>query len=108
MLSAIGLEQANAALVRVFGLAHQMLKTRATYDDALNHAQRLRGIAPEAKVIDVTPWVPWFVQALTRACVASQAVVMDATEKAQFRLGAACAQALSERTMALQKNRMPL
>jgi hypothetical protein len=68
------LEQANAALVRVFGLAHQMLKTRAAYYDALNHAQRLRGIAPEANVIDVTPWVQWFVQALPRACVASQAV----------------------------------
>ncbi len=81
--------QASPALVRVYGLAHQMLKTRATYYDALNHAQRLRGIAPEAKAIDATPWVQWFVQAFTRACVASQAVVMDATEKAQFRLRAA-------------------
>ncbi|WP_223906110.1 DUF4172 domain-containing protein [Rhodoferax lithotrophicus] len=30
LLGAIGLEQANVALVCVFGLAHQMLKTRAT------------------------------------------------------------------------------
>ena len=81
--------QANPALVRVYGLAHQMLKTRAAYYDALNHAQRLRGIAPEATTIDATPWVQWFVQAFTRACIASQAVVMDATEKAQFRLRAA-------------------
>ena len=81
--------QANPALVRVYGLAHQMLKTRAAYYDALNHAQRLRGIAAEATAIDATPWVQWFVQAFTRACVASQAVVMDATQKAQFRLRAA-------------------
>ena len=31
----------------------------------------------------------WFVQAFTRACIASQAVVRDATDKAQFRLRAA-------------------
>jgi Fic family protein len=82
--------QASPVLVRVYGLAHQMLKTRATYCDALSHAQRLRDIAPEAISIDATPWVQWFVQAFTRACIASQAVVMAATEKAQFRLGAAC------------------
>ena len=81
--------QANPALVRVYGLAHQMLKTRATYYDALNHAQRLRGIALKATSMDVTPWVQWFVQAFTQACIASQTVVLDATEKAQFRLRAA-------------------
>jgi Fic family protein len=81
--------QASPMLVRVFGLAHQMLKTRAAYYDALNHAQRLRGIAPEAAAIDATPWVQWFVQAFTRACVASQAVVRDATDKTHFRLRAA-------------------
>jgi len=81
--------QANPALVRVYGMARQMLKTRAAYYDALNHAQRLRGIAPDAPAIDATPWVQWFVQAFTQACVASQAVVRDATEKAQFRLRAA-------------------
>jgi Fic family protein len=81
--------QANPALVRVYGMARQMLKTRAAYYDALNQAQRLRGIAPEASRIDATPWVHWFVQAFTSACVASQAVVMDATEKAQFRMRAA-------------------
>ena len=81
--------QASPALVRVYGMARQMLKTRGAYYDALNHAQRLRGIAPEASEIDATPWVQWFVQAFARACIASQAVVMDATEKAQFRLRAA-------------------
>ena len=81
--------RAAPALVRVYGLAGQMLKIRAAYYDALNAAQRLRGIVPEAAAIDVTPWVQWFVQAFTRACVASQGVVMDATEKAQFRLRAA-------------------
>ncbi|HPW30456.1 MAG TPA: DUF4172 domain-containing protein [Rhodoferax sp.] len=81
--------QANPALVRVYGMARQMLKTRAAYYDALNAAQRLRGIAPEATAIDATPWVQWFVQAFTQACVASQAVVRDATDKAQFRLRAA-------------------
>ena len=80
---------ASPALVRVYGLAHQMLKTRATYYDALNHAQHLRGIAPKSTSIDATPWVQWFVQAFTQACIASQAVVMEATEKAQFRLRAA-------------------
>lgn len=80
---------ASPALVRVYGLAHQMLKTRTSYYDALNHTQRLRGIAPEATTIDATPWVQWFVQAFTRACIASQAVVRDATDKAQFRLRAA-------------------
>ncbi len=81
--------QASAALVRVYGVAHQMLTTRATYYDALNHAQRLRGIAPDAVALDVTHWVQWFVQAFTRACVASQAVVLDATDKAHLRLRAA-------------------
>ncbi|MHB8947827.1 MAG: DUF4172 domain-containing protein [Rhodoferax sp.] len=81
--------QASPALVRVFGMARQMLKTRAAYYDALNHAQRLRGIALDPTAINATPWVQWFVQAFTRACIASQAVVMEASEKAQFRLRAA-------------------
>jgi len=81
--------QASPALVRVYGLANQMLKTRAAYYDALNYTQRLRGISPEATTIDATPWVLWFVQAFTQACVASQAVVRDATDKAQVRLRAA-------------------
>lgn len=81
--------EANPTLVRVFGLAHQMHKTRSAYYDALNRAQRLRGVSLDALGIDVTAWVQWFVQAFTRACVASQAVVRDATDKAHFRLRAA-------------------
>jgi Fic family protein len=80
---------ANPTLVRVFGLAHQMHQTRSAYYDALNHAQRLRGVSLDTQGIDVTAWVQWFVQAFTRACVASQAVVRDATDKAHFRLRAA-------------------
>lgn len=80
--------EASPALVRVYGLAHQMLKTRAAYYDALNHVQRLRGVAPESESIDATPWVQWFVQAFAHACIASQTVVRDATDKAQFRLRA--------------------
>jgi hypothetical protein len=81
--------EANPTLVRVFGLARQMHQTRSAYYDALNNAQRLRSVSPDAQSIDATPWVLWFVQAFTRACVASQAVVRDATDKAHFRLRAA-------------------
>lgn len=95
--------QASPALVRVYGLAHQMLKTRAAYYDALNHAQRLRGIAPDASTIDATPWVQWFVQAFTRACITSQAVVRDATDKAQFRLRAAQCQTNERQRKALER-----
>ncbi len=95
--------QANPALVRVYGLAHQMLKTRAAYYDALNHAQRLRGIDPEASSIDVTPWVQWFVQAFTLACTSSQAVVRDATDKAHFRLRAAQCQTNERQRKVLER-----
>ena len=95
--------QASSALVRVYGMAHQMLKTRAAYYDALNHAQRLRGIAPEADSLDVTPWVLWFVQAFAHACLASQAVVRDATDKAQFRLRAAQCQTNERQRKVLER-----
>ncbi|MBK6999580.1 MAG: Fic family protein [Rhodoferax sp.] len=99
--------QADPALVRVYGMARQMLQTRAAYYDALNAAQRLRGMAPEATTLDVTldvtPWVQWFVQTFTRACVASQAVVLDATEKAQFRLRAAQCQINQRQSKVLER-----
>jgi Fic family protein len=95
--------QANPALVRVYGMARQMLKTRAAYYDALNHAQRLRGIAPDVAAIDATPWVQWFVQAFTRACMASQAVVRDATDKAHFRLRAAQCQTNDRQRKVLER-----
>lgn len=78
----------NAALVRVFGMARQMLQTRAAYYDGLNQAQRLHGLKPDDSAIDVTPWVQWFVQAFTQGCIACQAVVRQATEKAVFRMKA--------------------
>ena len=80
---------ASAALVRVFGMARQMLQTRAAYYEGLNQAQRLHGVAPDAAVIDVTPWVQWFVQAFTQGCIGCQAVVRQAAEKAAFRVQAA-------------------
>ena len=94
---------ANPALVRVYGMAHQMLNYRAAYYDALNYAQRLGGIAPEASVIDATPWVLWFVQTFTRACIASQAVVRDAADKAQFRLRAAQCQTNERQRKVLER-----
>jgi Fic family protein len=95
--------QASPSLVRVYGMAHQMLKTRAAYYDALNHAQRLRGIDPTASVIDVSTWVLWFVQAFTRACISSQAVVRDAADKAQFRLRAAQCQTNERQRKVLER-----
>ena len=95
--------QASPALVRVYGLAHQMLKTRAAYYDALNYAQRLRAIAPEAHSIDATPWVRWFVHAFTRACITSQTVVRDATDKAHFRLRAAQCQTNERQRKVLER-----
>ena len=95
--------QANPALVRVYGIARQMIKTRAAYYDALNQAQRLRGIAHDALVIDATPWVLWFVQAFTRACMASQTVVRDAAEKAHFRLRAAQCQTNDRQRKVLER-----
>ncbi len=97
--------QADPALVRVYGMARQMLKTRAAYYDELNAAQRLRGMASEseAATLDATPWVQWFVQAFTRACIASQAVVLDATEKAQFRLRAAQCQTNPRQNKVLER-----
>jgi len=95
--------QASPSLVRVYGLAHQMLKTRAAYYDALNYAQRLRGIAPDACGIDTTLWVLWFVQTFTRACIGSQIVVRDATDKAQFRLRAAQCQTNARQRKVLER-----
>lgn len=94
---------ANPAQVRVYGMAHQMLKSRAAYYDALNYAQRLRGIAPEASAIDATPWVLWFVQTFTRACIASQAVARDAADKAQFQLRVAQCQTNERQRKVLER-----
>jgi Fic family protein len=80
---------APVAQMRVFGMARQMLKTRATYYDALNLAQRRASLLANGSAIDVTSWVQWFVQAFTQGCVASQAVVRQAVDKSAFRIKAA-------------------
>lgn len=80
---------APVARLRVFGMARQMLKTRAAYYDALNQAQRRPVLVADGSAIDVTSWVQWFVQAFTQGCVTSQAVVRQAVDKSAFRLNAA-------------------
>ena len=66
--------------IRLFGIARQMLESRAAYYDALTQAER--------GGLDVTPWVLWFVQAFTGSCVTAQAVVKQVVDKAAFRLRA--------------------
>lgn len=80
---------ATVAQMRVFGMARQMLKTRAAYYDALNLAQRKPLLLADGSAVDVTSWVRWFVQAFTQGCVASQAVVRQAVDKSAFRIKAA-------------------
>lgn len=67
----------------IFGMARRMLAQRAAYYDALNAAQR--------GALDVTAWVLWFVQAFTQGCMASQAIVRQAVDKAAFRARMAAA-----------------
>lgn len=80
---------ADVSQVRVFGMARQMLKTRAAYYDGLNTAQRIRQPKPRGATIDVTPWVRWFVQAFVQGCRTCQTVVRQAVDKSAFRLQAA-------------------
>jgi len=79
---------APVAQMRVFGMARQMLKARATYFNALNLAQRRASLVANGSAIDVTSWVQWFVQAFTQGCVTSQAVVRQAVDKSAFRIRA--------------------
>lgn len=78
---ASGAGQATPFSAPIFGMARRMLVQRAAYYDALNAAQRG---TPDVS-LDITPWVQWFVQAFTHGCVASQAVVRQAVDKAAFR-----------------------
>lgn len=80
---------ADGALVRVFGMAGQMLKARAAYYDGLNTVQRVQSPLPQGQAIDVTPWVLWFAQAFTQGCITCQAVVKQAVDKSAFRVQAA-------------------
>lgn len=81
----MALAQDMGTPVRAFGMARQMMTTRAAYYDALNQAQR----STSGPALDVTPWVRWFVQAFTQGCITSRAVVKQALEKAEFRQRAA-------------------
>ena len=95
----MALAQDMGAAVRVFGMARQMMTTRAAYYDALNLAQR----SMSGAALDVTPWVQWFVQAFTQGCITSQAVVKQALEKAEFRQRAAACGVNARQTKVLDR-----
>jgi Fic family protein len=95
----MALAQDMGAAVRVFGMARQMMTTRAAYYDALNLAQR----STSGAGLDVTPWVQWFVQAFTQGCITSQAVVKQALEKAEFRQRAAACGVNARQTKVLDR-----
>ena len=73
----LALAQAVGPTARLLGMSRQLLAVRVAYYDALNRAQ--------SGALDVTPWVQWFVQALTQACIQSQALVKQALDKASLR-----------------------
>ena len=95
----MALAQDMGAAVRVFGMARQMMTTRAAYYDALNLAQR----SMSGAALDVTPWVQWFAQAFTQGCITSQAVVKQALEKAEFRQRAAACGVNARQTKVLDR-----
>ncbi|APW45251.1 Fic family protein [Rhodoferax antarcticus] len=95
----MALAQDMGAAVRVFGIARQMMTTRAAYDDALNQAQQ----STAGTGLDVTPWVQWFVQACAQGCITSQAVVRQALEKAEFRQRAAASGVNARQTKVLDR-----
>lgn len=95
----MALAQDMGAAVRVFGMARQMMTTRAAYYDALIQAQRSTlGAGP-----DVTPWVQWFAQAFTQGCITSQTVVKQALEKAAFRQRCAASGVNARQTKVLNR-----
>lgn len=79
----------------IFGMARRMLVKRSAYYDTLNAAQK--GLP------DVTPWVLWFVQAFAQGCIASQAVVRQAVDKAAFRGRMAGADINARQTKVLER-----
>ena len=95
----MALAQDMGAALRVFGMARQMMTTRAAYYDALNQAQR----STPGAGLDVTPWVKWFVQAFTQGCITSQATVKQALEKAEFRQRAAACGVNARQTKVLNR-----
>ena len=99
----MALAQDMGAPVRVFGMARQTMRTRATYYDALKLAQRTNPGRTSDGALDVTPWVQWFVQAFTQGCITSQAVVQQALEKAGFRQRAAACGVNARQTRVLNR-----
>ena len=95
----MALAQDLGALARMFGMSRQMLASRTGYYDTLNQAQcfTLGG------ALDVTPWVQWFVQAFTKGCITSQAVVKQAVDKAAFRLRASSCSINERQTKVLNR-----
>ena len=79
----------------IFGMARRMLVKRSAYYDALNAAQKGQP--------DVTAWVLWFVQAFAHGCIASQAVVRQAVDKAAFRGRMAGADINARQTKVLER-----
>jgi Fic family protein len=62
---------------RWYSLSAQLFKNRKAYYDALKVAQH--------GSMNQTAWVRWFVQTLTASCLRTQAIIDDASVKAQFR-----------------------
>ena len=95
----MALAQDMGAAVRVFGMARQMMTARAAYYDALKLAQR----STTDTGLNVTSWVQWFVQAFTKGCITSQAVVKQALERAGFRQRAAACGVNARQTKVLDR-----
>ena len=84
---------------RMFGMSLQLLSSRVAYYDALSQTQS----GTMADSLDVTPWVQWFVQAFTKGCIQSQAVVKQAVDKAAFRLRASSCSINERQTKVLNR-----
>lgn len=72
----LALAQDAGSSRHLFGLSSELLSSRRAYYDALNAAQ--------CGTLDVTPWISWFVQVYTRACLRSQQIVLQAIAKSAF------------------------
>lgn len=70
---------------RWYSLSAQLFKDRKAYYDALKAAQH--------GSMDQTAWVRWFVQTLAASCLRTQAIIDDASVKAEYRQQSAYARA---------------
>ncbi len=62
--------------VRLFSLSAQIMRERNAYYDVLEKTQR--------GVLDVTPWLAWFLEQVSRACENAEATVGKVLDKARF------------------------